>query len=359
PVHRGRIGGPRLRPTSGGRMAPASLACAEGRRQEMKGRKPRTRSPASSGCQRSSASAYRSAHQKRVPQRPPEDVVAPRLGGIGRLMEVVHHHRTAHLRHLGVQAFLALAIERLGPTHRFDDNIAPNPARPDPAHQEVRDQRRARCVIRRCGRAQIPSILWAYDIETGFALVLAIAPGPANADFRPDDRDFAIALLGVLLDAYRRLQAANADAREAAGLLPDRTSGNIFRINEAKPLISEAEVERMLRADERVQHALYIEWDDIHSFVFVTPDTTKGYSLLRRYRGQSPRTFKDPRAIIRFGREGLRYRGELAIYPRDDARVAALVEYARPLMAAAAAREQDPQVRPGPPMLLSEYLSNG
>jgi len=204
----------------------------------------------------------------------------------------------------------------------------------------------------------LPSILWAYDIETGFALVLAIAPGPANTDFRPEDRDFAIALLGVLLDAYRRLQAANAAAREAAGLLPDKTSGNIFRINEAKPLISEAEVERMLRADERVQHALYIEWDDIHSFVFLAFDTTKGYSLLRRYRGQSPRTFKDPRAIIRFGREGLRYRGELAIYPRDDARVAALVEYARPLMAAAAAREQDPEARPVAPTLLSEYLSN-
>ena len=71
----------------------------------------------------------------------------------------------------------------------------------------------------------LPSILWAYDIETGFALVLAITPGPANADFRPDDRDFATALLGVLLDAYRRLQAANAAAREAAGVLPpDRTS---------------------------------------------------------------------------------------------------------------------------------------
>src|SRR5208283_1292535 len=65
-------------------------------------------------------SASRSARQKTL--------IAPRLVGIGRPVEVVHHHRTAELSHLGVQAFLALAIERLGPTHRFDDNIAPNPA---------------------------------------------------------------------------------------------------------------------------------------------------------------------------------------------------------------------------------------
>ena len=211
----------------------------------------------------------------------------------------------------------------------------------------------------------LPSILWAYDVETGLALVLAITPGPANTDFQLDDRDLATVLLGTLLDVYRRLQArptgaANAPEQEAAAS-PSRAveppSSAIFRINHAKPFITETDVTRTAQADEHVQHAFYVEWDDTHYFLFLTYDAASGYSLLRKWRGHSPRTFRDLRSMIRHVRDSLSYHGELTIYPRDDARVTALVEHARPLMAAAANAE-DAEAEPMA-VLQSDYQRNG
>jgi hypothetical protein len=135
-------------------------------------------------------------------------------------------------------------------------------------------------------------------------------------------------------------------------------SSTIFRVNPTKPFITETDVTRAAQADEHVQHAFYVEWDDNHFFLSLTYDTAAGYSLLRKWRGHNPRTFRDLRSMIRHVRESLSYCGELTIYPRDDARVTALVEHARPFMAAAANAE-DAEAETMAPILQSDYQRNG
>ena len=63
-------------------------------------------------------------------------------------------------------------------------------------------------VLKRLGEVLgLPSVMWSYDTETGFAILMATAPGPAVAEFDADDEDAANVALERLVDGVWRLRS--------------------------------------------------------------------------------------------------------------------------------------------------------
>ena len=182
----------------------------------------------------------------------------------------------------------------------------------------------------------LPSVMWSYDTETGFAILMATAPGPAVAEFDADDEDAANVALERLVDGVWRLRsrqrhetalsAPTASTQTASIAAP---SAGMLAIDLGTPTITEADIVSELQRGGHIAEVAVLERRDEEFVIFVSPSWSKGFRLLRKFRNTGTRTFKDVMRLLRFVRDTWGYRGSLTVYTPDALAANGLISVAQ------------------------------
>jgi hypothetical protein len=185
---------------------------------------------------------------------------------------------------------------------------------------------------------KLPSVMWSYDTETGFAILMATASGPAIAEFDADDEDVANVALERLVDGVWRLRsrqrhdlawpAPTASIATARAPAPSR---GVVAVDAGTPSITEADIVSELRRGGHIAEVAVLERRDDEFLIFVSPSWSKDFKLLRKFRNTGTRTFKDVMRLLRFVRETWGYHGSLTVHTSDAPAASGLISVAQSL----------------------------
>ncbi|RYF20375.1 MAG: hypothetical protein EOO77_08145 [Oxalobacteraceae bacterium] len=171
------------------------------------------------------------------------------------------------------------------------------------------------------------AMIWNYDRETGFAILITGTVGPTDVMFQQQGDELTSIALHRLIDGLWRLQARQLgsslklEAGHSADVRP-----SLPCVDAEKPTIKELEIVSQLEQGEHIREVVVLSRDESEYAVFVLPSWGAGFRQVRTYRGLSVKVYKDFRRLGSYIRTTCRYDGSIVVMPVESPKAEKLRE---------------------------------
>ena len=164
--------------------------------------------------------------------------------------------------------------------------------------------------------------IWNYDGDSGFAILLAGALGPADAMFRQQGDDLSHTALARLVDGYWRVRAQEllsemTEIREepsrVAAMAP-LTHDAGPELDNARPTIREYEIATSIAKGAVIEQVAVLIREDGEYELFVRPSWATGFRQMLTFRGHAEKVYKDFNRLLVYIRTACRYEGSIVLY---------------------------------------------
>lgn len=175
-------------------------------------------------------------------------------------------------------------------------------------------------------------LIWNYDADSGFAILMAGALGPADAMFRQQGDDLSYTALARLVDGYWRLQArrpANeipeiSELSPRIEAVPAPTRDTSPQLDRARPTIREYEIASSIAKGGAIQQVAVLMRDDGEYELFIRPSWSTGFRQMLTFRGHAEKVYKDVNRLLGYVRTACRHDGSIVFYAAGSEQFEAL-----------------------------------
>ncbi|MCR0984101.1 hypothetical protein [Roseomonas populi] len=172
------------------------------------------------------------------------------------------------------------------------------------------------------------AMIWNYDRETGFAILITGTVGPIDIMFQQQGDDLTSIALHRIVDGLWRLQAREVGGHfvepveQKAIEAPQTANPNLepLSVDTERPTIKEMEIVGQIERGGHIREVVVLSRDESEYAVFVLPSWGSGFRQVRTYRGLSVKVYKDFRRLGSYVRTTCQYRGCIIVMPVEAAR---------------------------------------
>lgn len=175
-------------------------------------------------------------------------------------------------------------------------------------------------------------LIWNYDGDSGFAILMAGALGPADAMFRQQGDDLSYTALARLVDGYWRLQARRpvneipeiSEPPPCVEAFPAPSQDTIPQLDRARPTIREYEIASSIAKGGAIEHVAVLMREDGEYELFVRPSWSTGFRQMLTFRGHAEKVYKDVNRLLGYVRTACRHDGSIVFYAAGSEQFEAL-----------------------------------